>query len=582
MDIQQQDEAITIDKISMLHKNIPFVLIATMLGSLPLAMVVWNSGEDESLRNGVFAWVVLHVVFLFSRGLHHLLFDKTNATLEEFLRYDLYSIAFVLLAGCLWGLAGYLFFDADNVPTYSFLILTLVCMVSGSMNALSPRPWHFAVFVIPTMAPIIILTLLQNTLFYFLMGAAATAYVMITIIFNRNLYNTIHESLSLKHQNTQLIDDLQTQTNIANQANIDKSRFLAAASHDLRQPLHATNLFSDVLENEIEDPQQQKLLGHIRHGLFSMGELFDALLDVARIDANETPVNLDHFSVNSLIHILINQFSIDAETSGIEIRYTENTFWTYSDPILLEQILRNLVSNAIKYTNKGYVEISCKVAAKETLAIHVKDTGIGIAEQDVDRVFEEFTQINNPERDRTKGLGLGLAIVKRLTHLLNHSLGVESELGVGSEFILEIPLRSAPTGHEERPILGVEICKLQEIRILLIDNEAEIVEATRLLLTNWGCDVTVCTNTADALALVKRDKTYDVIFSDFRMAGELNGVELIQKIRRTRPSSRGVIVSGDKDSKVSKLTQEADLILLHKPVRPAQISEALMRILDNV
>ena len=568
----------------MLHRNIPFVLVASVLGSLPLAMVVWNTSKDESMKRGVLIWGILQGILFVCRCIHHYSFNKEHATAEQFYHYDNINIIFVALAGCIWGLSGHLFFTPGSIPTYSFLILTLVCMVSGSMNALSSRPWHFLFFNVPAMSPVILHTVLQGTTFYLLMGIAATIYVIITIIFHRNLHSVIHESLTLKHHNFQLINNLKIQTESANKANLDKSRFIAAASHDLRQPLHAVNLFTDVLEHEIKIEKQRDTLDHIRRGLSSMGELFDALMDISRIDAKDFPMNLSQFNTEPLIQNLVRQFVLDAEKSNTSLHYRGSAYWVHSDSLLLEQILRNLISNAVKYTEKGCVEVFCRSDAHKTVTIHIKDNGIGIAEGDHKSIFEEFTQLNNPERDRNKGLGLGLAIVRRLTNLLGLTLRLESEPGVGSEFILEVP--------KANPTMNCEVTthlessgndnQLHGLKILVIDNEEEVTEATRLMLENWGCEARACNNSDKALSMIQGDDQFDIVLSDFRLAGKLDGVELIQEIRKVRPEQLGLIVSGDNGKEINKKAKGAGLVLLHKPVKPAQLHMAIGKILQNV
>ena len=580
-DIHDYEEIILVDKIRMLYKNTPFILIGSFLGSLPLALVVWNSGEQTALKNNVLVWFTLHCGLLAIRMFHFLWFNKSNHSRAQWFRYDKINLVLILMAGMIWGATGFLFFDWQDVPTYSFLILTLVCMAGGSLNALSSRPLHYMCFIIPAMAPIIILNLLQNTSFYILMGFAALIYLVFMLIFSRNLHTTIHDSLLLRQQNTRLVDNLKIQTDSANKANLDKSRFMAAASHDLRQPLHAVSLFAEVLEKEITNESHRNMLERINRGLFSMGELFDAMMEIARIDASSIPVNRSHFNLEPLIQNVIQQASINTLSSNVTLNYSDCKYGTYSDPFLLERILHNLVSNAVKYTDKGDINVFCQTNGEGSLQIHIKDSGIGIDEGDLDCIFEEFTQLNNPERDREKGLGLGLAIVKRLSDLLDHQLVVDSQIRVGTEFTIQVPLRDLVDYDQQDQVHVHEAVKLEGVHILLIDNEAEIVEATQLLLERWGCKVSSCTSSSEALKIAKSTPKLDFVISDYRLAGEMNGVDLIAAVCQLNPRIAGVIVSGDKGEDIVLQTREDQIMLLHKPVKAVQLHIALSQLIKK-
>jgi len=445
-------QIIAVDKILLAYKNMPTVLIANLLCCLPLFFTAWDTG----IRTTAIIWLAIHFGLITVRILHHFSFNPASASVDSILRYGKINLVLIALTGAIWGLTGWIFFDPDAITVYSFLILTLLCVNSGSMSAVSSIPPAYVIFSSLAMGPIIFITLTQGTSFYNLMGLGALVYLIMTIIFTRNLNQSIHSSLVLKYENLGLVENLKVQTEAAQKANLDKSRFLAAASHDVRQPLHAINLFTHALEHQLDHPDQKSSLAGVQRGLDSLGELFDALLDVSRIDSHITPINKTHFKLDTLISDVISMFESDALNKSIELIHYDCQHPVHTDKALLEQILTNIIGNAIRYTQQGNVQVFCDQLNNDTLILHIKDTGIGIDKADLDSIFQEFTQLNNPERNRNKGLGLGLAITRRLTTLLQLQLNVQSQLNVGSDFCIKIPL-----SHQQLPETAAQLPHLE-------------------------------------------------------------------------------------------------------------------------
>lgn len=566
------EESIEADQLRLVHKNIPTVLLAHSMACVPLAIVMWGAG----LRSSVIAWLALHYSVILARLVHHYSFKPDHASAESVLSYGRTNLFFIAMAGGVWGLAGVLFFDSDLLAAYSFLILTQVCIISGSMNATSSIPPAYNVFATLTMSPVIVVTFLQDSAYFKSMSIGALIYLIITMYFSRNLSHAIRESLILKYQNMKLVKDLQTQTEFANKANDEKSRFLATASHDIRQPLHAANLFADAMEMEVNNNNQRYILGGIRRGLDTVSELFDALLDISSIDNKVTPVSKSDFNLSQQISYLLNGLKANAKQKNIMLRFYDCDYMVHCDRILLERILSNLILNAIHYTSEGEVTVYAEKANEHTLLLHIKDTGIGIKQEDQNSIFKEFVQLDNTERDRSKGLGLGLAIVHRLTTLLEIPLTLRSEINLGTDFILELPLSTAkPT--EIRPTQHLpQNNRLDGLTILVVDNEIEIIKGLSLLLKNWGCKVMIAYTSIDAFEQASVSKP-DFIISDFRMPGTLDGIDLINKIRATYPEIDGLIVSGDTGHEILAKSQKYNIMLLKKPVKPVQLNMAISR-----
>lgn len=569
-------ESIAADQILLVHKNIPGVLFATALATVPIAIIMWNSGQREA----VVFWVLLQVAVIIVRAGHHYSFKPDEATTERVFQYGRSGLWMVGLAGGGWGLAGVLFFDPQLTSGYSYVILTLVCMISGSMSAISSAPHVYNVFACLTMLPFIITMAILGSGVYTVMSIVAPLYLGINIVFSRNLRSAVKESLTLKYQNMELVENLQIQTEFANKANEDKSRFLAAASHDIRQPLHAANLFVDAMELEVNNDRQRYVLGGIRRGMDSVSELFDSLLDISSIDTKITPVSKSDFNLGELMAHLDTALQIEAQQKNIELNFFDCDYRIHTDHVLLERILSNLIVNAVNYTYKGRVEVFCKRVGADKVEVHIKDTGIGIKLEDQESVFKEFYQINNAERDRSKGLGLGLAIVNRLTALLEISMSLTSKIDQGTEFTLELDLSTSQEQLQSPTQTTFHSSKLDGLLVLVVDNEADIIEGLTLVLTNWGCDVLNAGSSEEAIEQVLQNKP-DFVISDFRMPGKMDGIDLINEIRVIDADINGIIISGDTGQGIIKKSQDHEVILLKKPVKPVQLNMAINRLIKN-
>ena len=239
---------------------------------------------------------------------------------------------------------------------------------------------------------------------------------------------------------------LRRQKELAEEANLSKSRFLAAASHDLRQPIHALGMFVGALARHPMTDEMRRLVEQIEGSVGAMDGLFNSLLDISKLDAGVVQSHVRSFAIGPLLQRISDEFAGEAQRKGLRLTLCPCSAFVASDPVLLERILRNIVSNAVRYTDQGRILVGCRRGPR--LSVQVWDTGRGIAQADRERVFQEFYQVDNFERDRAKGLGLGLAIVRRLTLLLDHPLELRSQIGRGSVFKLSLPTAQAEAGIE--------------------------------------------------------------------------------------------------------------------------------------
>lgn len=369
----------------------------------------------------------------------------------------------------------------------------------------------------------------------------------------------------------------------AERANRAKSRFLAAASHDLRQPLQAAHLFAAALRMGLRERSDLELLGSIEDALKSANELLDALLDVSRLDAGVLAPQLRKFAVVDLLDQIETEFSETAREKQLTLRVLPSSATIHTDPMLLGRILRNLVSNALRYTDQGRVLVGCRRAGNR-LAIDVLDTGIGIAGDKIGRIFEEFYQIGNPERDRTRGLGLGLAIVAGVAKLLDHPIEVRSEPGRGSVFRVLVPLAEPQAETVIAPSLSPVAPARRPTGALLlaIDDDPEQLEAMSALFGRWGYQVLVAESASAALAkLAQHGRTPSAIIADYRLRDDYTGADAIGYVRkRLGRKVPGLILTGDTEPARLAEASASGFELLHKPIEAHRLQDAIERLLS--
>ena len=375
--------------------------------------------------------------------------------------------------------------------------------------------------------------------------------------------------------------ELRAKKEEAETATLAKSRFLAAASHDLRQPIHALGMFVARLAQLPHDRETRHLIANLEASVRAMQDLLDALLDISRLDADAVRVHSQPFPLAQLFEQLRGALLPVATDKGLRLRVRANNLWVLSDPTLLHRILLNLVSNALRYTGQGGVLVGCRRSRGGShVWIEVWDTGIGIAPQHQQDIFREFYQIGNPERDRNKGLGLGLNIVERTARLLGHPLQLCSVPGHGTRFRIELPL--AVAGDPGAFAAGVDALPLDDVRglqVLVIEDDRQSAQALRGLLDSWGCTVALVEGLQGALMTVDGGFQPDLILSDFRLRAGETGLASLQRLRAAlqRPIP-ACLMSGDTDPELIQACRDIGLPLLHKPVRPAKLRTLMRRI----
>jgi signal transduction histidine kinase/ActR/RegA family two-component response regulator len=363
------------------------------------------------------------------------------------------------------------------------------------------------------------------------------------------------------------VEERTRQLEAANQA---KSRFVAAASHDLRQPLHALGLFVAQLHGKLRGSERAQIIGRIEAALSAMNELFSALLDISKLDAGATTINVTVFPVAQLLAHAETTFAGTAREKKLSFRALPSDAWVRSDFILLEQIVFNLIHNALRYTRSGGVLVGCRKRGDQ-LRIEVWDSGIGIAPDQHDKIFGEFYRLGEPDRDRRAGLGLGLAIVDRLCRLLGHPIEVKSTVGKGSVFAVSVPLAPANKRAIEASIVPRTQPSMPDGKlVLVIDDDPLVLEGMGGIFRKWGCRVITADSDSKALkAATEQDDRPDLIISDYYLANGRTGIDTIEWLRGELAAEiPAFLISGDTDPATLLEAKAKGFHLLHKPVDP--------------
>ncbi|CAM3933456.1 NahK/ErcS family hybrid sensor histidine kinase/response regulator [Vreelandella rituensis] len=372
---------------------------------------------------------------------------------------------------------------------------------------------------------------------------------------------------------------------LAEDANASKTRFLAAASHDLLQPLNAARLFTSALLQNVKDEDTQRTIGHIDNSLQAAEELLGTLLDISKLDAGALTPRRSHFALADIFRPLRAEFEVMADERGLDLMVVPTQQWVDSDPQMLRRIVQNFLSNALRYTQDGRVLLGCR-RRDDRLWIEVWDSGPGIPQSKLSEIFQEFRRLDQVSRHKEseRGLGLGLSIADRMSRVLDHPIKVLSQEGVGTVFAVSVPRVAAG----ERPTENAELQqrrgsnKLAGIRLVCIDNETLILEGMVAMLSGWGCEVFTATTIGGAKSVLRNmDGEPDAILADYHLDNEVTGLMALEVLsERLEGEVPGVVITADRTEAVAEEIRRSGYQLLLKPVRPAALRALLTRTLQ--
>ena len=556
-----------------IHRNMPTGIIGGYVVACLLVAAFWPVGERTQMTLWLAAGALLGAWRLAAWRTHRgTAFHPDQAHL--WLRQATLGAG---LSGVIWGCGALIFFGPPDFVLHLVFVYAVAMMGVTAMFSFSPYPRTFRAFFLPATVPAVLGMAVQGSWLHFEVSLGVAIFVAVTLNFYGNFSRMFVRSVQLGFENRMLVDELTVQKEAAESANLAKSRFLAAASHDLRQPMHALTLYLGAMEGQDLPEATRGNLAHARQCAHTMDGMFRALLDISRLDAGAVKPEQRNFALGPLLERIGMEFAPQAAARGLAFRVRPCVRTVWGDPDMVERILRNLIANAIRHTERGGVVVGCR-ARGALLRIAVYDTGPGIAAQERRRIFEEFYQIGNPERDRSKGIGLGLAIVERLGKLLEAPLTLASKIGRGSMFAIDLPLASGAVEPQlaVTPAAGAD-GDLRGLLVVVVDDEEAILAATREVLEKWQCKVLTAGSGAQALErLASSTQAPDLLICDYRLRDHETGIDVIDALRAEfNADIPALLVSGDSAPARMREAEANGLRVLHKPFNDESLRQAL-------
>lgn len=570
------------DQVATLYAHGHLTTVSMGLGALILCAVMWT----EIAATSMIAWGALIAVNQLWRGALVRAFERMRPGSAAAPRWGGYWAVGSALAGALWGGAAVAMFPAS--PAYqSLLIVCLFGAALGGLNLTAVYKPSFYGFVLPALVPLIVRVALVGDQVHWFIAGVLSVVLAFVVGFGHRLNDVLTRSLVIRYENVDLIGELKDRTRsavearaAAEAANRAKSQLLAAASHDLRQPLHALGLYVAALAARARDAEWRPLVMHVESAANALEIQFAQLIDLSRLDAGALAPERGDVPLGALFARICSEFAPQAAARGLSLRISPTTLIVDSDAALLERIVGNLVANGIRYTNRGGVLLGARRFGNR-VAIDVVDTGIGIAPSHRARIFEEFYQVKDDARasQARRGMGLGLAIVRRFCDLLDHEIALESREAVGSRFRVLAPRaarahpgawRQRVTAHNDERSLAPS-CAGRVVAV--VDDDAATLDAMQTLFETWGA-VVVCGEAIEPLiaAIGERERYPDLIVADLRLADDRSGIDAVQQLRHEfGVPIPAIIVSGDTGTSADREVREAGLMLLPKPVVAATL-----------
>ena len=572
--------------------------VPVVFGGLLVVVVMWQDVPHVKLLG----WLAMLYSATLVRTFWSLKFNRRPPVIDEIDRWQWGFLLGSAGAGVIWGGIGILMFVPESLPLQMFLLGCLFAICAGSVSVIGYYLPAFNIFATALLLPSIIRHGMMDKPINWLIAAVCGIFLVSFLGFGRRQNRFVVESLTMRYENTDLIEQLKAQTQAAESATAKaehatleaerakeqaelatraKSQFLATASHDLRQPLQAIALFSEALRQRIYYPEVRSIVDNINASVEALQTLFNSLLDISKFEAGVVEAMPIDFRADQLLDKLRTDYTPPAREKNITLRVRASNFILFSDPMLLERVARNFVANAVRYTNEGgTVLIACRQQRDGRVRLEVRDNGLGISRDEQKKIFQEFYQVDNPERDRGKGFGLGLAIVRGIENIIDCNTCLRSAAGKGSVFSIAVPRgAAAPSPVEAKQHDKQQIKNLRGRCIVVLEDDQTVRDGMQLLLSDWGCEVIAAATVDEVMTRIKQSPVPpDLVIADYRLRGGANGIDAIARIRAlTRDSLPAVLVTGDTGVAQLREVRESKLKLLHKPVVIAQLGETLSR-----
>jgi signal transduction histidine kinase/CheY-like chemotaxis protein len=550
-----------------------------------LVLLAWDKLPNSMLQMWLVAVYCAHIVEFYFWRKHR----TQTKTVAQNIAWDMRFRWLTALAAFTWGSAGVLMFVPGDLAYQALLICVVMGLAAGGATSNPFHPPSFFIYMAGILSPLLARLAWENDTLHWVLFGMLILFCIYVIKSALELIRTFEQSQRRRYENERLVGALlerkreaESSRIQAEQANQAKSKFLATASHDLRQPLQALRLFSDALLDTAKEKDSVRLAGQIGKSVNALVDMFDDLLDVSRLDAGIVEPRRQHFILGNLFDRIYGDFAPLSQEKGLSFQLPicegmqcapdgTCSVVVYSDPFLLERMLRNLISNAIRYTDSGGVAVRC-LCMQGGVNLEVADTGIGIKAETLPHIFEEYYQADNPHRDRRKGLGLGLAIVRRIEGLLDSKVRVKSTPGVGSVFSFDVP-KGSSMNLAQPFVITHSHYDLSDAIVALVEDDQDIREQTADMMEQWGCKVVAGEFADDVMRKLDiAEWKPDLLVCDYRLPRGMTAIHVIKRMRELWGSDLpAVVLTGDTASETLHEIHDSGAILLHKPISPMRL-----------
>ncbi|QXL85374.1 HAMP domain-containing sensor histidine kinase [Comamonas sp. NLF-1-9] len=575
-------EQVLREQVAMLYSTIR----AATLGDFLLALAFGSAMYWQMRAWPILAWMLLHLYNTSRLPVMTAYFKDPQAGQRLQHWADVYCRE-LALNSLTWGLAPLLFLP-DSLPLTAVMMLVMMGLCAAGVSAVAPLARAARHYLVPMLACLMLALLMRPSTMHLFLALCSAIFLASILRFAKAQSALLKQALQARFENEALAAQLARQVRATEEASQQKTRFLASASHDLRQPLHAIALLGAALQKQLAGAPQEANAERLMQAVGTLSQSLDAMLDVSRLDAGVVAATRRPIALQEIFQSLGQSFVNAASEKDITLRLRATELWVDSDPQLLRRLLSNLLDNAIKYTHEGGVLVLARGRAAQVW-VELYDTGIGIAPEQQSRVYEEFYQVGNPGRDRALGLGIGLAIVARLARLLQHPLQQRSVLGRGTRFRLVLPRAAAPPTRPLSSVLPLpplwsadSAARTLPRRALLLDDEADVRLAMVQLLQAYevhACAVADEAQARGALAQARAaGQPFDLLICDFRLAGGADGLQAGMALAREFAPLALLLVTGETAPERLRHVRSAGVPVLFKPVGGEQLLQAIAAI----
>jgi signal transduction histidine kinase/ActR/RegA family two-component response regulator len=547
----------------LLHQQAP----PSQIGGLAVALFIWFVFWPSISPNLTLSWMSAIIAVTLIRYWLWWYFKRHLHNDELILVFRVLITAMLFLSGVIWAVGSWIFFLPDDPILIGVLIAVYACLIAGAIGSLAPDLRAYVAYATPIAIAFALRLLIEEHLFTIIVPLAFLFFCFICVLYARNMQATIVDSIKLRIQNETLIQELRSKSEELTQeaaraeaANESKSRFLAVASHDLAQPMHALELFMTALRRETDQDKTRKLIDSASRSTSMLSEMFASLLDLSKLEKGSVDPQLSEFDIAEILNPLITEFRSRSESKGLSFYADVEPLIVRTDPGLLQRVVLNLMSNALKHTETGSITLNV-TSVEAQLKISIIDTGIGISPEDQADIFNEYYQ---SDPNSTEGMGIGLYVVAQIIDILGASINLTSTQGEGSQF--EVLLALAEQKQSNETLAVAEDQDFSKLVVIFVDDMAEGIEAMTSIFSQWGCTYYCGGDLPEIYAQVDlRTSRPDIIICDYRLAGGRTGLTVRDEVREQIGEVPFLLITGETSSSRLQEFSDANVDYLLKP-----------------